>query len=81
MSLSVLIKSSDVFNSTAVLGVPSLLGEIVVPGTLRSFGVPSMVLATLLYFFTTQNRNINRWEGATLLLLYVVFLGNILGLL
>jgi cation:H+ antiporter len=36
-----------------------------------------MLLATLLYYFITQDREITRWEGMTLVVLYAVFVVNL----
>ncbi|QCC49001.1 hypothetical protein DV707_14650 (plasmid) [Halobellus limi] len=40
-------------------GVPSLAGDLVVPTSIRSYGLPAMVLITVLYFFITQDREIS----------------------
>lgn len=68
---------SNLFNSFLVTGVPSLAGELAVPTSIRSYGLPVMVLITVLYFFITQDREITRAEGMTLLLLYALFLANL----
>ncbi|MFA9518611.1 hypothetical protein ACERIT_15595, partial [Halopenitus sp. H-Gu1] len=65
------------FNTFLVTGVSSLAGDLVVPTSIRSYGLPVMVLITVLYFFITQDREITRSEGMTLLLLYVLFLVNL----
>jgi cation:H+ antiporter len=72
------VLGSNIFNSFAVMGVPSLLGSLTVPGSVRTYALPVMVLATLLYYFTTQDREITGWEGVMLLLLYALFLLNLL---
>jgi cation:H+ antiporter len=74
------VLGSNVFNSFAVMAIPSFLGPLSVPATVTAFALPVMVLATLLYYFITQDREITRWEGGVLLLLYAVFLANLLGL-
>jgi len=74
------VLGSNVFNSFAVMGVPSLLAPLSVPANVREFSLPVMVLATVLYYFTTQDREITRWEGAILLLMYAVFLVNLVQL-
>ena len=71
------VLGSNLYNSFLVTGLPSLAGELVVPTSIRSYGLPAMVLITVLYFFITQDREITRWEGMTLLLLYVVFIVNL----
>ena len=71
------VLGSNVFNTFAVMGVSSLIEPIAVPADVRTFALPVMVVATVLYFFITQDREITRWEGAALLLLYAVFLLNL----
>jgi len=71
------VLGSNIANTFGVLGVASLVGPLSVPPTIRTFGVPAMVLATVLYLFVTQDRTITRWEGATLLVLYVGFVTNL----
>lgn len=66
---------SNVFNAFAVVGVSGLVGPLVVPATLLSFAVPLMVLATVLAVFMTMEREVSKWEGWLLILLYVYFIG------
>lgn len=68
---------SNIFNTFAVMGAASLLGPLSVPESILSYALPTMILATLLYYFITQDREITRWEGTTLLLLYAAFLANL----
>ncbi|WP_424019769.1 calcium/sodium antiporter [Halorientalis pallida] len=71
------ILGSNVVNAFGVMGVASLVGPLTIPPTIRSYGLPAMVLATVLYLFVTQDREVTRWEGATLVLMYLVFLVNL----
>lgn len=73
------VLGSNVFNTFAVVGVASFITPLSIPVTVRSFALPVMVLATTLYFFIAQDREITQWEGAMLLLLYGVFLVNLFG--
>jgi hypothetical protein len=41
------VLGSNIVNSFAVMGVPSLLGPLTVPGSVRTYALPVMVLATL----------------------------------
>jgi cation:H+ antiporter len=75
------VLGSNLFNSFLVTGVPSFVGDLVVPTSIRTYGLPVMVLITVLYFFITQDREITRSEGLTLLILYVLFLVNLGGFL
>jgi len=74
------VLGSNVFNSFAVMGVSSLVAPLSIPTNVRDFSLPVMVLATVLYYFITQDREITRWEGAVLFLMYVVFLVNLVQL-
>lgn len=71
------VLGSNVFNTFAVLGVPSLLAPVPVSQDVGDFALPVMLLATLLYYFITQDREITRWEGMTLVVLYAVFVVNL----
>ncbi|RXK48492.1 calcium/sodium antiporter [Halorientalis pallida] len=71
------ILGSNVVNAFGVMGVASLVGPLTIPPTIRAYGLPAMVLATVLYLFVTQDREVTRWEGATLVLLYLLFLVNL----
>ncbi|SEN25373.1 cation:H+ antiporter [Halorientalis persicus] len=71
------ILGSNVVNAFGVMGVASLVGTLTIPPTIRAYGLPAMVLATVLYLFVTQDREVTRWEGATLVLMYLLFLVNL----
>lgn len=71
---------SNIFNSFAVMGVPSLLKPLAIPGNIIKLGLPVMVGATILYFFITHDREISRWEGLLLLIFYSFFLGKLFNL-
>jgi cation:H+ antiporter len=71
------VLGSNIFNTFAVMGVPSFLGVLTIPGSVRGYALPVMILATLLYYFITQDREITGWEGVALLLLYLLFLSNL----
>ncbi|AIY90751.1 calcium/sodium antiporter [Geoglobus acetivorans] len=73
------ILGSNIFNSFGVTGISALFGTVIFPETIRSFALPLMVVATLLYFFMTQDRQMTRWEGGMLVIFYVYYLGRILG--
>lgn len=73
------VLGSSVFNSFAVLGIPALLAPLPVMSGVLSLGVPVMLVATLLYFFMAQDREMTRWEGWLLILFYVLFLGTLFG--
>ncbi len=78
------VLGSNIFNSFAVLGIPSILGTSII-GPI-SFNYPllmivMMVIASLLYLFMTMDSEVTKWEGWTLILFYLFFLGKLFGLI
>ena len=71
------VLGSNVFNTFAVMGVPSILAPVTVPSSVLQYALPAMVIATALYFFIAQDREITRYDGFALLLLYATFLVNL----
>ena len=71
------VLGSNIFNSLAVMGIPALIGTLIIPQGILTFGLPMMLIATLLYFFITQDREITKWEGWLLILFYVFFIGKL----
>lgn len=68
---------SNIFNTYAVMGIPSFFGDLKIPADIISFHLPLMVVMTILFGLMSNNKNINRWEGALLLLFYLLFLGEL----
>ncbi|MEA2006817.1 MAG: calcium/sodium antiporter [Patescibacteria group bacterium] len=73
------VLGSNIFNSLGVMGVAGLFGVIVVPVSILTFGLPILVIATILYLFVTQDKEITRWEGSFLIILYIFYVGKLLG--
>ncbi|MFO7807096.1 MAG: calcium/sodium antiporter [Candidatus Moraniibacteriota bacterium] len=69
------ILGSNIFNSFAVMGVAGLFGNLVIPPQILTFGLPIMLMATFLYFFKAQDREITKWEGSLLVIFYIFFIG------
>ncbi|MFO7711061.1 MAG: calcium/sodium antiporter [Candidatus Woesearchaeota archaeon] len=68
------VLGSNIFNTLAVMGIPALFSTLIITEEMLYFSLPVMLMATVLYFFMTQDRKMTRWEGYLLLLFYVVFL-------
>jgi len=75
------VLGSNIFNATAVMGIPALVGSLSVPQSMRASGFPMMLIAMLLFVFITQDRRITKWEGWLLLSIYVLFVGKVFNLL
>jgi len=66
---------SNIFNAFAVVGIPALIAPLPVTHPVLTIGLPFMGVATVLYFFMAQDREVTRWEGMPLVLFYILFLG------
>lgn len=71
------VLGSNIFNALGVMGISSIFGTIVIPASLISFTLPIMIGASILFFFMLQDRQLTIWEGAILLLAYILYLGKI----
>lgn len=67
------ILGSNIFNLLGILGVSSLFGQVVIPQEMMLYILPILILATVLYFFITQEKQITKWEGALLLISYATY--------
>jgi len=65
---------SNIFNAFAIMGISGLVGTLVIPENMTGYGIYMLVLATLLYFFITLDREVTKWEGWMLIIFYGVFL-------
>lgn len=68
------VLGSNIFNTFAVMGIPALISTLVIPDTIMSFGMPFMIVVTLLFTVITITSKITRWEGYIFLLLYAYFM-------
>lgn len=74
------VLGSNIFNTLAVMGIPALIGPLVIPRNIVMFALPMLLIATLLFFFMTQDKEITQWEGWFLVLFYVFFIGRLFGM-
>ena len=71
------ILGSNIINALVVMGIPALFGTLIIPASIITFGIPIMLIATLLFVFITQDKKIASWEGWMLLIFYVFFIGKL----
>ena len=75
------VTGSNIFNALGVMGIPAFFGDLTIPAEIISFTIPAMILITVLYIFITMDKQVTKWEGITLLLLYVAFMGKTFGII
>jgi cation:H+ antiporter len=71
------VLGSNVFNALAVMAIPGLIRPLTIPPLIITFAVPMMVIASLLFFFMAQDKEITQWEGWLLLVFYAFFIGGL----
>ncbi len=64
---------SNIFNALGVVGGTALFGTVVFTPPILHFALPAMLGATVLGFFVLQEREMTRWDGGLLLILFTAF--------
>lgn len=75
------VLGSNIFNALMVMGVPGLIGNLVISEKLVTGSLRTMLMGTLLFFFVTQDKEVTRWEGWLFFIFYGWFIGNLFGFL
>lgn len=65
---------SNIFNTYAVMGIAGLVGDLKIPQDAISVSLPFMMAITVLFAVSCITKNISKYEGWLLLLLYVFFI-------
>lgn len=65
---------SNIFNTYAVMGIAGLVGKLKIPQDAISISLPFMMAVTVLFAVSCITKNISKYEGWLLLLLYVFFI-------
>ncbi len=74
------IFGSNTFNVLAVAGIPSFFGTLKVSDGAMTIGIPFFIVASLGFIFATSDDRIENWEGYALLVIYLAFVGKLLGI-
>ncbi len=75
------VTGSNIFNTLGVMGVPAFFGTLIIPPDMISFTIQALLFITILYVFVIMDKEISQWEGVSLLMLYIAFLGVTFGLI
>ncbi len=68
------VLGSNIFNSYAVLAIPSFIAPLTIPAGIISSSLPFMVAVTIMFGVMVFSRRICKWEGCLLLIFYGYFL-------
>ncbi|MEK9159507.1 MAG: hypothetical protein AAB383_02130 [Patescibacteria group bacterium] len=69
-----LLVASTVLNATLVMAIPSFFGTLNVTGDTLNLALPFLLIALILFTFSTLQKKWSAYEGALMILLYLVFL-------
>lgn len=65
---------SNLFNTYAVVAIPSFFGVLVIPESILDFSLPFMLAMTFLFMLITFSKRVSLWKAAMLLSFYIFFL-------
>jgi cation:H+ antiporter len=68
------VLGSNIFNTLAVVGIPSFIGKLEIEPAILTFSLPLMIVMTILFGVMCFSRTISRWEGFILVIFYLYFL-------
>lgn len=68
------VLGSSVFNSLMVPSVASFFGNLEVPENLLHFSLPVLGACALFFYLITQDKRISKWEGILFIMIYILFL-------
>ncbi|MGD9201751.1 MAG: calcium/sodium antiporter [Chitinispirillia bacterium] len=68
---------SNLFNTFAVMGIPALIGPLVIPASIITFVLPMLIISVVLFYVICQDNEVTIWEGWLLILFYLVFSGKL----
>ena len=75
------VLGSNILNAFQVLGLSAIIaGSLAIPEIMITLGIPLVLMSTFMYYAITSYKKISRWEGALLLLFYLMFIGKSFGL-
>lgn len=71
------VVGSSIFNVLIVVGIPALVGTLLVPNVIVGVVLPFFIAATLLFIISGITRRIHVFEGAFYVLIYIVFMAKL----
>ncbi len=68
------VLGSNIFNTFAVMGIPGLMGSLIIPASVITFSLPIMLAASVMFALMMITKKMSQWEGYLLILFYVLFI-------
>ncbi len=74
------VMGSNIFNTYAVMAIPSFFGPLAFPPEIIAFALPFMVVVTILFGVITYSRQISFWKAGMLISFYIFFVAELIRL-
>ncbi len=74
------VLGSNIFNLFLIMGAAGLVGALAVPSMMIKIGLPLLIGATVMYYFVTHDKEITKWEGWLLVIMYALFFSVFIGM-
>lgn len=74
------VLGSNIFNTYAVMAIPSFFGELVIPENIMAFGLPFMVVTTILFSLVCYSKTVSFWKAGMLVSFYIFFIAELIRL-
>jgi cation:H+ antiporter len=65
---------SNIFNAYAVMAIPSFFGEVIIPKSIMEFGMPFLLMVTVLFGIICVSKRISFWKAGMLISFYIFFI-------
>lgn len=70
------VLGSNIFNTYCVMSISRFFGDLTIPDGILTNSLPIMLVMTVLFGVTSNNKKITSWEGMMLILFYIFFVGD-----
>lgn len=74
------VLGSNIFNTYAVMAIPSLFGPLEIPKEIMSFSLPFMVVTTILFSLVCYSKKVSFWKAGMLVSFYIFFIAELIGM-
>ena len=74
------VLGSNIFNTYAVMAIPSFFGELIIPASITTFALPFMVVTTILFSLVCYSKSVSFWKAAMLISFYIFFIAELIRL-
>lgn len=74
------VLGSNVFNTYAVMAIPSFFGELEIPEGVITFALPFMVVTTILFSLVCYSKSVSFWKAGMLISFYIFFIAELIRL-